>query len=165
MVATYGERLSVPAHRSFFRDAIARRAAPLPVHEYLIDQANLRGFFGAYSSRSESDKGPVDPDLESEDIVVGLLQPHAPAEARVVKLIVRILQSGQLDPTRLWLRARRERADACLAWVLDLVPEPERNVAVREIAAALEVHSPRQTRRPRFHYAPERLVRRKASLS
>src|SRR5438874_2547848 len=46
---TYAERLGLLPHRSFFRAALEGRARAVfgaqdVVHEYLIDQANLRGF-------------------------------------------------------------------------------------------------------------------------
>lgn len=50
---------------------------------------------------------PVDASLELEDLVVGLLMPHAELDARVSKLVVRLLQSPQLDVSRLAFRARR----------------------------------------------------------
>lgn len=129
-----------------------------PVHEFLIDQANLRGIGGAVSARS--DLGELDPDLALEEIVVGLLQPHAPAEVRVVKLVVRILQSGRCDPARLVFFAKRELALAALRWVVSLVPEPERNDAIRNVEAALERTPPRGERTPRLNYSTDRLVRR-----
>jgi hypothetical protein len=141
---------------------LADRAGARGVHEYLIDQANLRGFLGAYSDRT--DLGGIDPQLDLEDIVVGLLMPHAPAEARAVKLVVRILQSGRCEKDRLLLRARRERADPVLAWVLDLIPEEERNEPIRILTAAMAERPPRETRRPRIRYEPSRLIRRRAVL-
>lgn len=159
---TYAEKLGVPCHRSFFRDALARRAGSMGPQEYLIDQANLRGFRGAYSDRS--DLGELDPALSLEDIVVGLLQPQAPAEVRVVKLIVRMLQSGRLDPARLWLGARREKADSVLAWVLGLIPEQEQNEAVQAIQVVVDAHPVRDTRRPTVRYDPKRLLRVKARV-
>jgi len=162
---SYAEELRVPAHRSFFRRTLAARARPVeapldPVHEYLVDQANLRGFFGAWSNRA--DRGQLDPALALEDIVVGLLQPHAPADLRALKLVLRILQSGWIDCRRLLLLARRERALPLLAWLLDLVPEPERTAPVAELLRRLRDNPPRDPRRPRFRYDPQRLVRRPA---
>jgi hypothetical protein len=162
MSGTYAEKLSSPAHRSFFRDALSARSNRESVHEYLIDQANLRGFLGAFSDRS--DLGEPDPTLEIEDIVVGLLQPHAPAEARVVKLVVRILQAQRIDAKRLLFRARRERADTTLAWIIGLVPVEEQRGAIVELQRELRARPPRDTRRPAIRYDPRRLVPRKASL-
>lgn len=162
---TYGESSRQPAHRSFFRRALERRARPAsagqdPVHEYLIDQANLRGFFGAFSNRD--DLGELDPDLSLEAIVVGLLQPHAPAEPRVVKLVVRILQSDKVDPERLLLLGRRERALPAIAWILDLLPASERNQATLALEQRLRRKPSRDPRRPRVTYDARRLERRAA---
>lgn len=153
---TYGEKLSVPPHRSFFRDALAQRAAPQGVQEYLIEQANARGFLGAYTAASELPA--IDENLDLEDIVVGLLQPQAPAEVRVIKLVVRILQSGRLDLDRLLLRARRERADASLAWILEIIPEVEVGPPVRALRERSRERPPRETRRPAIRYDPRRLL-------
>ena len=130
-----------------------------PVHEYLLDQANLRGFLGAYSGRDNL--GAVDESLRLEEIVVGLLQPHAPAEPRILKLVLRIIQSGQLDLQRLHLVARRERALAALTWLVEMVPAQERNQAVEEVARLVRERPPREMRRPRLRYDPERLIRRR----
>lgn len=159
---TYREAARQPAHRSLFREALARRARPAgdadPVHEYLIDQANLRGFHGAYSGRA--DLGTLDAALTLEEIIVGLLQPHAPAEGRVLKLVVRMLQSGQVDPDRLLFLARREIATGVLAWLVDLVPAAERNEHLERLGAMLRRHPPRHARPPNVRYDPRRLVRR-----
>ena len=81
---------------------------------WLIAQANARGFHGAVVNRVEL----VEPWPGPEDLLVGLLMPQAELDARVVKLVVRMLQSTQLDALKLAFRARRERADIALAWVL-----------------------------------------------
>lgn len=128
------------------------------MHEFLVDQANLRGFGGAVSARD--DLGTLDEDLTLEEIVVGLLQPQAPAEVRVIKLVVRILQSGRCEAARLVFFAKREYALAALRWIIDLVPETERNEAIREVEAALADTPPRGERQPRIDYSPARLVRR-----
>ncbi len=152
-VPTYAERTGLPAHIS-----LARRALGPDAHEYLIDQANLRGYLGAWTAR---DHGTLDDSLGLEEIVVGLLHPAAPLEARVLKLIVRILQSGDLDLPRLHLEARRERALAHLAWLVELVPAPERNEPVRELERLIASHPPRQTVRPAYNYSPNRLLGRR----
>lgn len=166
-IRTYGEASRLPAHHSFFRQRLEKQVrsrggvgAGDPVHEYLVDQANLRGYRGAASARS--DLGCLDRDLSIEEIVVGLLQPHAPAEPRIVKLVVRILQSGTVSPERLMFLARRERALANLAWVVDLVPERECNAPLAQLSDRLRRNPPREVRRPRIRYARERLLRRPA---
>ncbi len=131
-----------------------------PVHEYLIDQANLRGYRGAFSSRE--DLGQLDDNITTEDIVVGLLQPHAPVEPRVIKLVVRILQSGHIDTTHLVFLARRERALPMLIWLVDLIPDPERTTPIVTLKQELDASSPpRNPRRPTISYAPERLLKPK----
>jgi hypothetical protein len=77
-----------------------------------------------------------------------------------VKLVVRVLQSGRVDPERLLLLARRERALPALAWVLDLVPEPERNEAILDLAERIRRNPPRDPRRPEIRYDARRLLRR-----
>lgn len=145
----------LPLHRSFFWDELCRGAGSAErVTDWLIAQANVRGFHGAFVMREE----PVAAWLGLEDLIVGLLMPHAELDARVLKLIVRILQSGQLDGPRLAFRARRERADVALAWVLALIPDGERNEAVTAIALGLR--PPRDRAVVHFNYDPQRLIRR-----
>ncbi|MEE8409946.1 MAG: hypothetical protein V3T05_10090 [Myxococcota bacterium] len=159
---TYGEKLRQPLHRSFFREFIAKRARPVregedPVQEYLLDQANLRGFLGAFSDRDNL--GELDPTLSNEEIVVGLLQPHARADLRLLKLVVRMLQSGQLDADRLLFLARRERALLILAWLLELIPEQERHPPIQSLLQRVQQRPPRGYRAPKIRYDPRRLLR------
>lgn len=147
---TYAERTGLPSHVSLARRALGPRA-----HEHLIDQANLRGYLGGWTAR---DYGALDPSLGLEEIVVGLLHPEAPIEARVLKLVVRILQSGDVDLRRLHFVARRERALAHLAWLVALVPAPERNEPVRELEALIVARPPRLDVRPTYAYSPDRLL-------
>lgn len=149
-----------PVPRSFWRSRIEERAAPLSAHEYLIDEANLRGFWGAF--RLETPDRPADAALSLEDIVVGLLAPQAPADARAFKLVLRILQSGRCDPRVLLLRARREGAAPALFWPLELVPEGEANDAVRDLRRAFP-GPPRGYRPLDYRYDPRRLIRRPAT--
>jgi hypothetical protein len=71
-VQSYADKLGDAPHRSFFRRSLRLRASGEaaggedPVHEYLIDQANLRGYLGAYSDRE--DRGRIDPNLTIEEI-------------------------------------------------------------------------------------------------
>lgn len=152
---TFADLCRQPAQRSFWRDALARRAGGRPVDEWLVEQANLRGIYGAFGPDAPGD---VDPTLTLEDIVCGLLQPHGVADGRLFKLVVRILQSGGVDPARLALLARRERADHVLAWLLARVPAEERTVPVEEIARVLG--TPRGHRPPDMAYDANRLIRR-----
>ncbi len=155
---TFADAARLPVHWSaFWRGLIARAGGAGQVANWLIAQANARGFHGAFVDLEEA----ADPALGLEDLLVGLLMPHAELDARIVKLVVRILQAGQLDPAKLAFRARRERADVALAWVLSLVPATERNAALDSIATLLR--APRGGAQIRFNYDSERLVRRPAT--
>lgn len=125
------------------------------MQEHLIAQANHRGFFGAYSPTSG--ETPLDAALTLEEIVVGLLQPQAPAEGRVLKLVLRILQSGKCDSERLLLLARRERADVALAWLVSHVPDSECTHPIKELCDKLSARPPRERRVPALSYDWRRL--------
>jgi hypothetical protein len=155
---TFARAARLPLHWSAFWSRLARQAGgPEQVTDWLIAQANARGFHGAFVNRQE----PIDPGVALEDLVVGLLMPHAELDARVIKLITRILQSGQVDATKLSFRARRERADIGLAWLLELVPPEERTAPLRAVSEALR--PPRTKAEVSFNYDPQRLVRRPAT--
>lgn len=141
-------------HRSFWRRELEVRARPLTVQDYLVEQANLRGFMGAWGAAAACSR--VDPALVPEEIIVGLCAPHATAEARIFKLVLRILQSGQLDERRLAWLARRERADFVLHWFMALVPEGERNEAFLRVARRFR-DPPRGYRPLDYRYDPARL--------
>jgi hypothetical protein len=149
-----------PSARSFWRERVASVAAPQPVHDYFIDEANLRGYWGAF--RASTPERPIDATLELEDIVVGLLAPQAPAEARIFKLVLRILQSGRLSARKLLHRARRERAVTTLYWLLRRVPEEERTPAIAELSEVFSA-APRGYRELAFRFEPSRLIRRVAT--
>ena len=155
---TFAQATRQPTHWSVFWARLSRLAGGAPqVTDWLISQANVRGFHGAFVA--------LETDLESslslDDLVVGLLMPHAELDARVIKLVVRILQSGQVDAAKLAFHARRERADIALTWVLELLPEPERTAETRLIAASLR--PPRGGSPVRFNSDAGRLIRRPAS--
>lgn len=163
-LTTLGEKSKQPLHWSFFRESLRQRSRAVrpdqdPVHEYLIDQANLRGFFGAYSNRDNW--GEKDPELSLEQIVVGLLQPHAPAEPRIFKLVLRILQAEQIDPDRLLFLAKRERSLSILAWFVQLIPKQEHTGSLPELATKLAAFPPREHRQPNIRYDSNRLLKRK----
>ncbi len=93
---------------------------------------------------------------------MALLMPHVLADGRLLKLVVRMLQSAPIDPKRLWLTARREQADRMLYWLITLVPATERTPrldAVRESHPA----PPRGYRSVAYDYDANRLVRRAAT--
>ncbi len=155
---TFAEAARIPLHWSAFWHRLSQSAGgSSQVTNWLIAQANARGFHGAFVNREQA----VDASLGLEDLVVGLLMPHAELDARVIKLVVRLLQSTQLDAAKLVFRARRERADIALAWVLNLVPEGELTAPV--VGVAKLFRKPRGDAHVRFNYDPQRLVRRPAT--
>ncbi|MBI2374627.1 MAG: hypothetical protein HYV07_11585 [Deltaproteobacteria bacterium] len=160
MRASWASSSGDSCHRSFFRMRLSERAQPTddvdPVQEYLISQANLRGFHGAYTTQSSE----LDSELSLEEIIAGLLMPHADADGRVLKLVLRILQSGQVDLERLLLICRAERALGTLAWLVELVPEEERSAPVVALSKKLIAAPPRDFRRPKYDYSPQRLIRK-----
>lgn len=159
---TRGESHFQPPHRSLWRAGLERRAHGVPLDDWLVEQANKRGWYGAYQARPSDE--PLDPALTPEEIIVGLAQPHAPADVRTLKLIVRILQAGVVDPDRLRRLARRERADFVLHWLLVQVPGEERTPPLERVAAEFR-EPPRGYRPPRFRWDPRRLIRRPARFT
>ena len=155
---TFARAARLAPHWSAFWAELCRKAGGADqVTNWLIAQANARGFHGAFVNREEQ----LDHRLALEDLLVGLLMPHAELDARVVKLITRVLQSGAVDPAKLAFRARRERADVGLAWVLNLVPASEQTAPLVAVARALR--PPRGHADVRFNYDPQRLIRRPAT--
>src|SRR5262245_20971240 len=106
---TFGAVAGQPAHRSFWFDRLRRSACGLPVEDWLIQQANFRGFCGVYLR--DPPQIPVEPRLSLEEIVVGLVSPAARLDGRVIKLVTRILQSDTVQVARLLHLARAERAE------------------------------------------------------
>jgi hypothetical protein len=158
---TFASAERVPLHWSLFWDGLCHRAGGHgALTNWLIAQANARGFLGAIVDQTAA-RAPVDGSLALEDLMVGLLMPHAELDARIVKLVVRMLQSGQFDGAKLAFRARRERADVALAWVLSLVPPEEQNESLAAVSRALR--PPRGFAQVNFNYDPQRLVRRPAT--
>jgi hypothetical protein len=153
---TFGDVTRQTAHRSLWRDSLEKRAGGRPLDEWLVEQANLRGIYGAFGP--ESPQSALDPSFGLEDIVVALLQPHNVADLRLFKLILRILQSGRLEPQTLAIRCRRERADHVLWWFLGQIPPTEVNEAVAAIRNHLT--QPRGYHPPALRYEPKRLEKR-----
>jgi hypothetical protein len=154
---TLGHSLRRPAPFSFWRLGLERRAGGRPLQDWLVEQANLRGYRGAYNREGSS--GPLEPTLTLEEIVVGLCAPQAPAEGRIFKLVLRILQSGKVDAARLLALARREMATPVLWWLLEVTPASERSAPVEELRSAF-AGPPRGYRALDFDYDSQRLVRR-----
>jgi hypothetical protein len=159
-MSTFGTLTANAAHRSFFRERVERLAGARALDDWLVEEANVRGHLGAV--------GPVVPDraptasLSDEDLIVALLMPHTPADGRLFKLVVRMLQRATIDPKSLWFRARRERADRALYWLLQRVPEPERTIGISALLALIPA-PPRGYRGLRFNYDGSRLLRRPAT--
>jgi len=157
---TFGAAARQPAHRSLWFDRLKRRARGVPVEDWLVHQANLRGFHGMYLR--DPPQVPLDPDLSLEEIVIGLLSPAAELDGRALKLVVRILQSAQVQLPRLCYLARAERAEAPLFWLVSNAPASERTGAM----AALARHwtaPPRGFHGIHYDYDFSRLERRRAS--
>ena len=146
-------------HRSFFREQLQRMAGPRVLEDWLVEEANLRGHLGAVGTIPDR---PPTAQLSEIDIVVAALMLHAPADGRIFKLVVRLLQRSVLDPRALWLAARRERADRVLYWLLKLVPASEQTPSILNL---LEAHprAPRGCTGMNFNYDPGRLIRRPAT--
>lgn len=157
---TLAEACREPAFRSLWYERLRRRAGTAPVYDWLIDQANLRGFHGAYNARPCTKQ--TDEELTVEELAVGLLSPHAPADGRTFKLVVRMIQSGRLNAARVALLARRERASGVLYWLLNQIPPSERTPPVHELSRCFPT-PPRGARGVAYAYDPDRLIRRPAT--
>ncbi len=132
------------------------------MHSWLVSQANLRGHLGAFEA--EDGGRTLDPRLSQEQLIVGLVGPWAPVDGRTYKLVLRIMQTGQLDPLLLKRLARQERAEFMLHWLLERVPESEQNEPVR-ILSGLFADPPRGDRGVDYLLDPARWIRRPATAS
>lgn len=148
------------AHRSFFRERLARLAGTRALDDWLVEEANARGHFGA-SGVGDLQRKPA-AGLSDEELIVALLMPHTPADGRLFKLVVRMLQRAPLDASALWLAARREQADRVLFWLLQQIPASERTARIEAIAAAHPA-APRGYRGLDYHYDARRLLWRAAT--
>lgn len=157
---TFAERASQTAHRSFFRERWERFASPRPLVDWLVEEANVRGYFGV-TTLHVPERAPT-PGLSDEELVAALLMPHGPLDVRLFTLVVRMIQRGRMEPSRLWLEARKERADSTLYWLLQLVPTEERTPSLKHMAAA-QPRPPRGYRPLPIVYDARRLVRRAAT--
>ncbi|MEW5742664.1 MAG: hypothetical protein AB1938_27350 [Myxococcota bacterium] len=157
---TLGTLSANPAHRSFFRARLQRLAGPRLLDDWLVEEANVRGYLGAVGAHVP-ERAPT-AELSDADLVVALLMPHNVVDGRLFKLVVRLLQRAPIDPRLLWLRARRERADRVLYWLLNLVPESERTPPLLALREACPT-PPRGFRGVQFNYSSARLLRRPAT--
>lgn len=155
---TVGDVSAQTPHFSFLRRRFERLAGARGVHAWLIDEANRRGYLGAFNADRPDAEATAQ--LGDEELVVGLLMPHAEADARTWKLVVRMLQAGRLDLRRLAQLARQERAEAMLHWLVQLVPAQEQTPAIAELRRR---PAPRGFSGVRVAYDAGRLLRRPAS--
>lgn len=146
------------AHVSFFRRRVERLAGTDALTDWAVEELNLRGYLGAYVAQIP--QRPLTPAVSLEELLVLLSMPHAEADGRHFKLIVRALQRGPIDIERLARLARQEHADTLLAWLLGGLPDSEHTPTTRALAARLH---PRMTEPPDYRYDFDRLVRRPAT--
>ena len=117
---TVGAITAQTPHLSLLRRRFERLAGDRGVHVWLMDEANRRGYFGAFNA--DRPQVPLTPEVSDEQLIVGLLMPQAEADARTWKLVVRMLQSGRVRFAELTFLARLERADMLLYWLVHQVP-------------------------------------------
>jgi len=158
--ATLGTLSANPAHRSFFRERLQRLAGAQGLEDWLVEEANVRGYLGAVGA-SVPEREPT-PTLSDADLIVALLMPHSEVDGRIFKLVVRMLQRAAIEPRVLWFHARRERADRVLYWLLKLVPATERTERLIGLMDACQT-PPRGYSGVRFNYSSARLLRRPAT--
>lgn len=153
-----GERTSQAPHVSLFRRRLARLAGDEPVSEWVVRELNRRGHLGAFSAAGT--EGAPEPTVTLEELIVALAMPHAEADGRNWKLIVRALQKGPFSPGKLARLAKLERGEVLLAWLLAGLPEQERTP---ELEALAKLICPRDRRPPSIRYDFGRLNKRPAS--
>lgn len=146
------------AHVSFFRRRMGRVAGTADLTDWAVLELNRRGYLGAYAS--EVPERPLTPGVCLEELLVLLAMPHAEADGRHFKLIVRALQRGPVDVVRLARLAKQEHADTLLAWLLNGLPASEHTETTRALASLLR---PRMTGALSYRYDFDRLVRRPAT--
>ncbi len=157
---TLGSLSGNPAHRSFFREGLQRLAGQRQLTDWLVEEANVRGYLGAVGPQIP-ERAPT-PSLSDADLIVALLMPHSEVDGRLFKLVVRMLQRAAINPTVLWFHARRERADRVLYWLLNLVPAAERSAPLLALLETCPA-APRGYCGVRFNYSSARLLRRPAT--
>ncbi len=157
---TFAERARATLHRSLFRERLQRRAGGVPLVDWLVEEANVRGHFGA-TTLTVPERAPA-ASLSDEELIAALLMPHGELDVRLFKLVLRMIQRGALEPRRLWLEARKERADPVLFWLLQQVPAEERTAEVERVVAAHPL-PPRGYRPLPIQYDARRLLRRPAT--
>lgn len=146
------------AHVSFFRRRVERLAGTAELTNWAVEELNRRGHLGAYAADVPAQ--PINPSVTLEELLVLLAMPHAEADGRHFKLILRALQRGPIDVVRLARLGRQEHADTLLAWLLDGLPASEHTETTRALASLLR---PRVTGELSYRYDFGRLVRRPAS--
>lgn len=154
---TFGDSQIYQAPRSFWYERLEKWAAPRTVDEWLVEEANVRGFWGA--AGAEIPNREPDSRLTLEEIVIGLIAPQASLDGRILKLVVRILQHGKVNLERLLFIAKRAKAESALHWIARLVPEEEMSSEIRILQEAV----PRGYHPLQYRYSPERLLTRRAT--
>jgi hypothetical protein len=153
---TFAEAFRDTAPRSFWLEALARRAGDVSLVDWLVGQLNARGHRGAWTTAEVA----PDESVSTEELLVALTSPRATADGRIFKLLVRVLQSGNIDLDRLVFLARREGATRVLNWLLGIVPPEERTPSLQAAAQRFAL-PPRGYRGTDLLYDPSRLLRRK----
>lgn len=156
---TVGAITGQTPHFSLLRRRFERLAGERGVHVWLMDEANRRGYLGAFNS--DRPQVPLTHEISDEQLVVGLLMPQAEADARTWKLVVRMLQSEKLRLSELAFLARMERAEVLLYWLLLQVPPEEATAPILQLRS--ELKQPRGFSGVRYRYEPSRLIRRPAA--
>jgi len=121
---TIAEKTRSTLHRSLFRERLLRLANGRSLTDWLVEEANVRGHYGA-TTLEVPERAPT-AGLSDEQLIAALLMPHGELDVRLFKLVVRMIQRGGLDARVLWLEARKERAEPVLFWLLQQVPAEER---------------------------------------
>lgn len=158
--STFSETAHATMHRSLLRERLQRMAGARPIVDWLVEEANVRGYFGV-TTLQVPDRSPSE-SLSDEQLVAALLMPHGELDVRLFKLVLRMIQRGEMSATRLWLEARKERADSVLFWLVERVPAEERSAEVERVAAAQPL-PPRGYRPLPIRYDAGRLLRRPAT--
>jgi hypothetical protein len=156
MQRTFAEAFRDTAPRSFWFESLRKRAGSVPLVDWLVGQLNARGHRGAWTTHDVH----LAPGVSTEELVVGLTSPRAHADGRILKLLVRLFQDGDLDLDRLEYLARREGATRVLHWLVSIVPDEERTPNLLAVASRFAI-PPRGYRGTDFLYDPARLLRKR----
>jgi hypothetical protein len=117
------DRLGTPVHCSALRYRAAALALRYPsagaacLEDWLLDVANFRGacFVVRHPPAAPDFHPPGLAELDNEDLVVALLQPHNLDRPQMLRAAAQLISQDSVDPPRLLHAARREGADRVLA--------------------------------------------------